>query len=308
MKILIADDQPLDRTVLKMSLEKWGYEVIEAEDGTQAMNLLSAEDSPALAILDWMMPGMTGPEICLELRYQERQRYVYILLLSAKDNKEDLVRGMAAGADDYISKPVDLHELQVRLRAGRRIIELQEELIATREELRMQATRDFLTGIANRASIMDKLNGEAHRSLRQGSSLAVLMCDIDYFKRINDTHGHPAGDAVLKEVAQRMRTTIRPYDSVGRFGGEEFLVLCPGADAAGGAALGERLRDAIAATPVTTDSGPISVSVSIGVAARVIEQTDEVNQVISAADTALYSAKHNGRNRVEIAVPKTAAV
>lgn len=303
MKILIADDQPLDRTVLKMSLEKWGYEVIEAEDGTQAMNLLSGEDSPSIAILDWMMPGMTGPEICLELRYQERQRYVYILLLSAKDNKEDLVRGMTAGADDYISKPVDLHELQVRLRAGRRIIELQEELIATREELRMQATRDFLTGISNRASIMDKLSGEAHRSIRQGSPLAVLMCDVDYFKRINDTHGHPAGDAVLKDVAQRMRTTIRPYDSVGRFGGEEFLVLCPGADAAGGAALAERLRDAIGASPVMTDSGPIEVTVSIGVAARNFERSDEVNQVISAADTALYIAKRNGRNRVEIAAP-----
>lgn len=301
MKILIADDQPLDRMVLKMSLEKWGYEVVEAEDGAAAMKILNGEDSPGLAILDWMMPGLSGPEICLELRYQERTRYVYVLLLSAKDDVEDLVRGMAAGADDYISKPVDMHELQVRLRAGRRILELQDELIATREELRIQATRDFLTGISNRASIVDQLNAEAHRSVRQGTSLAVLMCDVDYFKRINDTHGHPAGDAVLKEVAARMQSTIRPYDAVGRFGGEEFLVLCPGTDAAGGAALARRLRETIAATPVGSDRATMDVTISIGVSARVFENVSEVDQMISEADAALYTAKHNGRNRVEIA-------
>jgi len=308
MKILIADDQPLDRAVLRMTLEKWGYEVIEAEDGTEAMKLLSSDDSPGLAILDWMMPGLTGPEICLELRYQERTRYVYILLLSAKDDVEDLVRGMAAGADDYISKPVDLHELQVRLRAGRRILELQEELIATREELRIQATRDFLTGISNRASIMDRLNAEVHRSIRQGSSLAMLMCDVDYFKRINDTHGHPAGDAVLKEVARRMQATIRPYDIVGRFGGEEFLVLCPGTDVTGGAALARRLREAIAAAPVASERASIDVTISIGVSGRVFENVVEVDQLISEADGALYAAKHNGRNRVEIAAAPASAV
>jgi two-component system cell cycle response regulator len=301
VKILIADDQPLDRAVLKMTLEKWGYEVIEAEDGAEAMKILNSEDSPGLAILDWMMPGLSGPEICLELRYQERTRYVYVLLLSAKDNVEDLVQGMAAGADDYISKPVDMHELQVRLRAGRRILELQEELIATREELRTQATRDFLTGISNRGSIMEQLTGEVHRSVRQGTSLAVLMCDVDFFKRINDTHGHPAGDAVLKEVANRMHSAIRPYDAVGRFGGEEFLVLCPGTDAAGGAALARRLRETIASTPIVTDRGPIDVTVSIGLSARVFENVAELDQIISEADAALYAAKHNGRNRVEVA-------
>ncbi len=301
MKILIADDQPLDRTVLRMTLEKWGYEVIEAEDGTEAMKILNSGESPDLAILDWMMPGLSGPEICLELRYQERTRYVYVMLLSAKDDVEDLVRGMAAGADDYISKPVDVHELQVRLRAGRRILELQEELIATREELRVQATRDFLTGISNRGSIMEQLNAEVNRSVRQSTSLAVLMCDIDYFKRINDSHGHPAGDAVLKEVARRMQATIRPYDAAGRFGGEEFLVLCPGTDAAGGAALGRRLREIIAATPVATGRAAIDVTLSIGVSARVFESAAEVDQIISDADAALYAAKHNGRNRVEIA-------
>ncbi len=301
MKILIADDQPLDRTVLRMSLEKWGYEVIEAEDGTEAMKILNSDESPDLAILDWMMPGLSGPEICLELRYQERTRYVYVMLLSAKDDVEDLVRGMAAGADDYISKPVDMHELQVRLRAGRRILELQEELIATREELRVQAARDFLTGISNRGSILEQLNAEVHRSVRQSTSLAVLMCDIDYFKRINDSHGHPAGDAVLKEVARRMQAAIRPYDAVGRFGGEEFLVLCPGTDAAGGAALGRRLREIVASTPVATGRAAIDVTLSIGVSARVFESAAEVDQIISEADTALYVAKHNGRNRVEIA-------
>ena len=301
MKILVADDMPLERSVLRLALEKWDYEVVEAVDGTQALDILTSEDAPSIAILDWMMPGFSGPEICKEIRYQNSARYTYILLLTSKNEKDDLVEGMQSGADDYVVKPVNMHELQVRLRAGRRIIELQDELITTREELRIQATRDFLTGMWNRGMITEKLNEEIERAARANGSLGVIMCDIDHFKLVNDSQGHPAGDSVLVEVANRMEATLRAYDSLGRFGGEEFLIVMPDASEEGAEALAERIRCAIAERPVNTPSGPIDITVSLGTVVRVMDQTTRIEVLIEEADQALYRAKDAGRNRVESA-------
>ncbi len=301
MKILVADDMPLERSVLRLALEKWDYEVVEAVDGTQALDILTSEDAPSIAILDWMMPGFSGPEICKEIRYQNSARYTYILLLTSKNEKDDLVEGMQSGADDYVVKPVNMHELQVRLRAGRRIIELQDELITTREELRIQATRDFLTGMWNRGMITEKLNEEIERAARANGSLGVIMCDIDHFKLVNDSQGHPAGDSVLVEVANRMEATLRAYDSLGRFGGEEFLIVVPDVSEEGAEALAERIRCAIAERPVNTPSGPIDITVSLGTVVRVMDQTTRIEVLIEEADQALYRAKDAGRNRVESA-------
>ena len=299
MRILVADDSPLDRSVLRLSLEKWDYEVTEAEDGDKAMEILTQDDAPSMAILDWMMPGISGPEICHQIREENRPRYTYILLLTAKDETEDLIEGMQSGADDYIVKPVNMHELQVRLRAGRRIIELQDELIDTREELRVQATRDFLTGIWNRGMITEKLNEEINRAARVNANLGVIMCDIDRFKQINDTHGHPAGDSVLIEVALRMQETLRAYDSLGRFGGEEFLIVVPDASEEGVAALAERIRSSIADTPIVTSVGSVNITVSLGMVVRMMEQSTSLSALVDEADRALYRAKEGGRNRVE---------
>ena len=299
MRILVADDSPLDRSVLRLSLEKWDYEVTEAEDGDKAMEILTQDDAPSMAILDWMMPGISGPEICHQIREENRPRYTYILLLTAKDETEDLIEGMQSGADDYIVKPVNMHELQVRLRAGRRIIELQDELIDTREELRVQATRDFLTGIWNRGMITEKLNEEINRAARVNANLGVIMCDIDRFKQINDTHGHPAGDSVLIEVALRMQETLRAYDSLGRFGGEEFLIVVPDASEEGVAALAERIRSGIADTPIVTSVGSVNITVSLGMVVRMMEQSTSLSALVDEADRALYRAKEGGRNRVE---------
>ena len=299
MRILIADDSPLDRSVLRLSLEKWDYEVTEAEDGDKAMEILTQDDAPSMAILDWMMPGISGPEICHQIREENRPRYTYILLLTTKDETEDLIEGMQSGADDYIVKPVNMHELQVRLRAGRRIIELQDELIDTREELRVQATRDFLTGIWNRGMITEKLNEEINRAARVNANLGVIMCDIDRFKQINDTHGHPAGDSVLIEVALRMQETLRAYDSLGRFGGEEFLIVVPDASEEGVAALAERIRSGIADTPIVTSVGSVNITVSLGMVVRMMEQSTSLSALVDEADRALYRAKEGGRNRVE---------
>lgn len=301
MRILIADDMPLDRSILRLSLEKWDYEVVEVENGSDALEILTQDDAPSIAILDWMMPGMSGPEICREIRYGKRPRYTYILLLTSKDDTDDLIEGMRSGADDYIVKPVHLHELKVRLRAGRRIIELQDELIATREELRVQATRDFLTGIWNRGVITEKLNEEVSRAARANGSLGVIMCDIDHFKEVNDTHGHPAGDSVLIEVTLRMQANLRVYDALGRFGGEEFLIIAPEASAEGIVVLAERIRGAIEEKPIETPSGAVSVTVSLGTVARIMEQNTSLKDLIHEADRALYRAKESGRNRVESA-------
>lgn len=301
MRILIADDMPLDRSILRLSLEKWDYEVVEAENGSDALEILIQDDAPSMAILDWMMPGMSGPEICRKIRDGKRPRYTYILLLTSKDDTDDLIEGMRSGADDYIVKPVYLHELQVRLRAGRRIIELQDELIATREELRVQATRDFLTGTWNRGVITEKLNAEVNRAARANGSLGLIMCDLDYFKEVNDTHGHTAGDSVLIEVALRMQETLRAYDCLGRFGGEEFLIVMPDASEEGVAALAERIRSGVSGTTVETPSGPVSVTVSLGTVVRMMEQDTNLKALIDEADRALYRAKDGGRDRVESA-------
>jgi diguanylate cyclase (GGDEF)-like protein len=298
MRILIADDNPLDLSVLKITLEKWDYEVVECADGDSALEAMKAEDAPSIALLDWMMPGKSGPEICQEIRKDNTKQYTYLMLLTAKDDTEDVVKGMESGADDYIAKPVNMHELQVRLRAGRRIIELQEELIEAREALRVQATRDFLTGIWNRAALMDIMTKEFDRASRSQEPVGVIMCDIDHFKTFNDTHGHQVGDAVLKEAAHRMEQTLRAYDCIGRYGGEEFVIMAPGCDAALSQIVAERIRTAVSDTPFATEGKSLDVTISLGVTSEIIARDTKPEDLIGRADDALYRAKESGRNRV----------
>lgn len=307
MQILIADDNPLDLSILQLSLEKWDYEIVSCDNGSDALDILTGENPPSIAILDWMMPGKTGPEICEAIRKQNSEMYTFILLLTSKDEKEDLLKGMESGADDYIAKPVDMHELQVRLRAGRRIIELQEKLLAAQEELRIQATRDFLTGIWNRAALMNKAHEEFNRAEREQSTTTVLMCDIDKFKSINDNFGHQAGDDVLKQIAARMTECLRPYDILGRYGGEEFTLILPNTDQDGGLVVAQRVCDAIAESPLEIDAETLPCSISIGLFSEIPSDAITVEKMIAVADEALYIAKLNGRNRVEVGHPSISA-
>jgi two-component system, cell cycle response regulator len=301
MRVLIADDDKVSRRMLANMLASWGYEVLGAEDGTEAWRLISEPDPPRLAILDWMMPGMTGPVLCRKLRALRSEPYTYVLLLTARTNKEDVVEGMNSGADDYVTKPFDTQELKVRVRAGRRIVDLQSELVAAREALREQATRDPLTCIWNRYAIFDTLHREAGRASREGSPLAVIIADLDHFKKVNDTYGHMAGDAVLREAARRMQACLRVYDHVGRYGGEEFLIVMPGSTAADAIQLAERLRCALANEPATAGNACLKITASFGVAA--VNRTALVSPelLIRLADGALYRAKAEGRNCVECA-------
>jgi len=294
VKILVADDDAVSRRLLEVTLKKWGYDVVVADDGDKAWDVLQREDAPQLAILDWVMPGMDGPEICRQVRTFGDQRYIYLLLLTAKSEKEDLVKGMEAGADDFLTKPFDVQELRTRLRAGTRILELQETL-------RVQATHDSLTGLWNHAATLDFLRRELNRGERQGTPVTVVMADIDHFKQINDTHGHLTGDVVLREVAHRLSSAVRAYDVTGRFGGEEFLLVFPGCAVRNAVDRAEQLRACVNREPVETPEGPISVTLSLGVAGSEAALATDPDSLLRAADAALYRAKSGGRDRVEVA-------
>lgn len=301
VRILIAEDEAVSRRFLETSLRRRGHEVVTARDGVEAWRALEAADAPSFAILDWMMPQLDGLEVCRRVREQAREPYTYLILLTARDQKEDVVEGLRAGADDYLSKPFHADELEARLRAGRRIVELQAEVIAAREALRVQANDDLITGLANRRSIVDALEREVARARRQDTPLAVALIDIDHFKGINDTHGHGVGDSALREVATRLREGLREYDVVGRYGGEEFLAVLPGCSGAIGAHVAERLRARVADGLVKAGALRFPITVSLGVAAGHGAACPTPVALVHAADGALYRAKRGGRNRVETA-------
>ncbi len=301
MKILVADDEAVSRCMVQALLVKWGYEVVTAEDGDAAWELLRGPLAPRLALLDWMMPGQNGVDVCRAMRRQRREPYTYIVLLTAKDAKESVVEGLESGADDYLTKPFHPQELKARIRVGMRVLELEDNLVQAREAMRYKATHDNLTGVWNRGAILDALNREIWRSRREGNSLGILMLDLDHFKSVNDTYGHIAGDCVLREVARRMQKDIRPYDAIGRYGGEEFLVLLPGCGTPETREKAERLRLAITGEPIETLEGALRVTVSLGGVTTSDRPRDSENQILQLADTALYQAKEEGRNRTVMA-------
>ena len=303
MKVLVADDSAVYRRMLEVHLKRWGYEPWSIGTGTEARDILLSPEAPRLAILDWMMPDLDGLEVCRQLRHKGQEPYTYIILLTGKDSNEDIVLGMSSGADDYITKPFEAPELEVRMRAGKRIVDLQNELIAAREQLRMEASQDPLTGVLNRGALLKILVRDCARAEREGTPLATLMVDVDYFKKVNDNYGHSAGDAVLVGVANRMRDMLRPYDALARFGGEEFLLVLPACDAASAMSVAERVRAAVAEPPIMSESRSISVTCSIGVAAASNGHAVSPAMLIEAADMALYRAKNAGRNRVVASDP-----
>jgi diguanylate cyclase (GGDEF)-like protein len=298
-RVLVAEDDAMFRRILQSWLENWGYLVTIAEDGARAWKILQQEPPPQLLILDWIMPAMNGLELCRKVRERNQIPYQYILLATAKDAKQDLVRGLEAGADDYLTKPFHKSELQARLRACNRILTLQDDQIRAHEQLRFQATHDPLTGVWNRAAILEALRRELERAARAATATGLLMLDIDHFKSINDTYGHLTGDAVLKEVTQRIVKAVRGYDSVGRYGGEEFLIVLPGCSREQIDHGAERVRSAVDNGPIVVNESKVSVTVSIGAAVTAVTTHGLISdtEMLAAADSALYRAKEIGRNR-----------
>lgn len=299
MKILIAEDDLTSRTILVSMLSKRGFEVKAAANGDEAYKALENDPSILLALIDWEMPGMSGLDVCRKIRKLDAQIPPYLILLTAKSEKENIVKGLDAGANDYIPKPYHKEELHARIRVGQRMIELQEELIEARDALAHEAMHDPLTGSLNRRAILDALNKELNRSQRTNSSVSIGLCDLDHFKKVNDTYGHQAGDDVLRGFVDTVRNNLRGYDLVGRYGGEEFLVVAPGSTGAKKEKLYERLRAQVEAFRLPMNSGKLGITVSIGVASSV--STSTVDEMIGAADRALYKAKEDGRNQVCIA-------
>jgi two-component system cell cycle response regulator len=300
-RILVAEDDPLYRRVLQHFLAGKGYSVHLVNDGLQALEHALSYDAPRLLVLDWMMPGLSGPEVCRRLRATPRDHYQYVLLLTAKHTTADIVEGLEAGADDYLTKPFNVHEFFARMRVGERMIKLHDCLFAAQEALRLQATHDSLTGIWNRGALFELLRAEVERAQRNATSLSLFLIDLDNFKRVNDEFGHLTGDAILHEIAQRLSAAVRVYDIVGRYGGEEFIVAAAELGTVLPDQFAERLRLAVSASPVRTLKAEVTVTISIGMVTANPGGQCSIEKLIQSADAALYQAKANGRNRAATA-------
>jgi len=299
-RILIVDEPDESREAIERALGRWGYRLRSSRSHAQAWRILQEPDPPQLLILSHAVVGANRVRLCERIR-RLQQDYVYVISLAREGHNEDMAEAMAHGADACVRRPVDLDELFVRLRAGERILDLQAELLATQDSLQEQATHDALTGLWNRSAILHILATEIDRARREDTSLAVLMVDLDNFKKINDTHGHGVGDLTLRETARRMRDVLRTYDMIGRYGGEEFLIVVPRCDLTFSAYVAERVRLAVAAEPIVTKQKSLYVTASFGIAAAWGLDDPDGDTLIQAADRALYDAKRAGRNRVELA-------
>ena len=292
MKIMLVEDSMVERQQISSFLQEWNLDFVAVEDGTAAWNLLQNPGAPSLVLLDWVLPGLDGIELCRRIRtLGANGSYVYTVMLTAKDRRQDLLTAMAAGADDYLAKPVDPSELRAQILVAKRILDLQESL-------RFAATHDFLTKILNRGEILASLKRELCRSEREDKPLAVIMADLDHFKSVNDSLGHAAGDDVLREVAERLKSDLRPYDLVGRFGGEEFLIVLPNCSLSVATRRANEVRCLVCRAPITTTFAKVPVTVSMGVTASEWTKSLTIERLLQQADEALYSAKKNGRNCV----------
>jgi diguanylate cyclase (GGDEF)-like protein len=297
--ILIAEDDLISSRILEKNLRTWGYDTTVAVNGTQAWEALRAPQT-RLALLDWMMPGTEGPELCRRIRALNKSNYTYIILLTSRDGNQDVIEGLEAGADDFMTKPVNFSELKARLQTAGRIIALEDKLLESQKRLFELATRDSLTGIWNRATILRFLAEELNHGARENYPISTIMIDVDYFKRVNDTCGHPIGDKLLSRVSVALEKHVRPYDKVGRYGGDEFLIVLPNCSLFQVSLVAERIRAACGKMKIRTAGKTVNPTLSLGCASSECFRRPGIGRMIKESDRALYQAKSAGRNRVEL--------
>jgi diguanylate cyclase (GGDEF)-like protein len=301
MRVLLAEDDATTLLLTQRLLKKAGYEVDAVTNGALALERLRAHFYP-MVLTDWEMPEMDGIALCRAIRSAALEGYVYTILLTARDSKENIVAGLEAGADDYLTKPVNEAELIARLNTGRRILALEQSLRAANHRNEHLSQTDALTGTYNRRYLMQRLPQEADRARRYRHALSLVLCDVDNFKRVNDTHGHQVGDQVLQDVSQFLRDRVRgEIDWVARYGGEEFVIVLPETPLAGALVVAEKLRGGFASTELKVGNLALHVTLSFGVAG--FDETEPgdnavVDRLIAQADVCLYKAKSSGRNRV----------
>jgi len=304
MQALVVDDSAVYRKLIGDHLRSWGFGVTLAETGSEAWGILEQPDSPKLVLLDWVLPDLDGIELCQRIRQAGSSGpYVYVILLTSKEGHQNMLDAMQAGADDYLMKPFDELELKARLLVGKRILDLQEELVSARESMRRAATHDSLTGLMNRGEIVAMLLRELERARREHKPVSVILGDVDNFKEVNDTLGHLFGDEALREVGRRLRAQLRVYDGVGRYGGEEFLLILPNCDLPNALVRADGLREIIASAPVGCSGEERRITMSMGVAVSDCDGKNEVEMLLNRADAGLYAAKESGRNRIEHFTP-----
>ncbi len=303
-RILVADDDPLERKILSAVLKKNGHEIFLAENGGQAWDLLQRE-KPRLLITDWSMPSMDGMELIQLVRSADLPGYVYIILLTAKGDSGDVIAGLKAGADDYLTKPFNVHELEARIAVGERILRLEDKLTAALSQLEQQAMYDGLTNVMNRRAIYLFAQGELERARRAHHPFSLIFLDIDNLKTINDRYGHLSGDVAIKAVARTLQTCSRPYDGVGRWAGDEFVIILPGVGAADAHKIADRILHGVnvQSLPVA-DNEELKISLSAGIVTiiEVVNSEHILDALVDSADEALYRAKRSGRNQVQFNV------
>ncbi|MFK0006935.1 diguanylate cyclase [Paenarthrobacter sp. NPDC090520] len=303
MKVLIADDDQISRLITKAAVEQSGHECIVALDGDQAWELYQLH-RPEAVVTDLMMPGMNGLDLCRTIRSSEGDSYTYLILVTSHGSRDDVLAGMEAGADDYVTKPLDPFNLRIRLLAAQRITTLHADLARYRSALTEQARTDPLTKLHNRLKLTEDLAELHSLSDRYGQEYCLAMVDVDNFKSYNDIYGHQAGDAALVAIAATLAAEVRESDGVYRFGGEEFLLVLRRQSASGAEGVMERVRSAVHALDIEHSGDPDGVlTISAGVAAHSHEHPAGTEQLLKEADLALYAAKASGRNRVTLASP-----
>lgn len=306
--ILIADDDVITQKMIQKMFTRKGYPVVSVGDGSEAWKVLKDRYFP-IVITDWHMPKMSGIELCQKIRENTFPGYVFVILLTSRDAKSDIIEGLEAGADDYLTKPLDYHELTARLKAAERILTLERSLQESNdslkkavEEIKLLSITDALTGAYNRRYMLEYMEVELKRSKRYKHSFSFIMCDLDHFKTVNDSFGHEAGDQVLIEFVKSLKEVIRDdLDLVFRYGGEEFAVVLPVTNISEAKILAERLRKHIEQKRINLKDQTIQITASFGINGYEPGMGSDltIKAIINAADKFMYRAKTNGRNRIE---------